>query len=115
MSAATGNWRVRGELLQPAEMLVTSDLQALVCVLIHQPGGLPVLACQPFGKSGAAHYVASAATKRFAKGQRVEVQGEGVKLDRHRGQQVLRLLLVDHITSLEAPAPAHHEPEAVEA
>lgn len=101
---SNGNtWRIRGPLLQAAEMLSTSDQQALVCVLIGQPGGLPVLACQPFGKTGAAHYVAGAAAKRLTKGLRVEVEGMGLKLDHHRGQQVLRLVSVDHITALEVP------------
>ena len=101
----SGNWRVKGTLLQPAELLFTGgDHRALVCVLIEQPGGLPVLACLPYGDSGSAHYVAGAAAKRLTKGMRVEAHGDGVKLDRHRGQQVLRLMLVDHIGSLEAQA-----------
>lgn len=111
---STNNWRVRGKLLQPAELLSTADHQALVCVLIEQAGGLPALACQNYGKTGAAHFAASAAARRLAKGTQVEVNFEGVKLDRHRGEQVLRLLLVDRIVSLNVPAH-HSEHETAEA
>lgn len=104
--AITFNLRLDGEVLTDAAATTergTSNAM-LTVVLQQRGGGLPVVATRRYSNTPISHTVAHSIAKRLKAGTPVHVEGKGLRLADHDGQQMLRVLDVQAIDPPTEPA-----------
>lgn len=98
--------KLRGTVLQDARVRTDRESgNALLIVLFKQaPSSLPVLAVLRHDSTDTSLITAHSKANRLRAGTPVRVEGEGLRLAHHRGEQVLEVVLVH---SIEPPQVAN--------